>query len=74
MSDEPKLISALQCLATALQMFQDRMAIYGDWDDGCFYYNNHAANELQEPIRLSQAALKTAAPFLSPAIKSRKIF
>lgn len=24
---------------------------YGEWDEGCFYYNRHAAPELQTPLR-----------------------
>lgn len=37
--------------------FMDRMNKWGEWDDGVFYYNKHAATELHELIRQSKAFL-----------------
>lgn len=31
----------------------------GQWDDGCFYYNKHAASELQTPLTNLRRALAT---------------
>lgn len=45
-------------LEGALRVFRDRIIAHGDWDDGCFYYGATSASELQEPLRLADAALK----------------
>ncbi len=46
-----------EMLEFALQMFLDRMVKFGEWDDGCFYYNRTSASELQEPIELAEGLL-----------------
>lgn len=38
--------------------FMDRMNRFGEWDDGCFYYNKTSASELQFPIQEAQDLLK----------------
>ena len=38
--------------------FLDRMNKYGQWEDGCFYYNGTCASELQEVIDMAKQALK----------------
>jgi hypothetical protein len=40
-----------------IRMFLDRMDRFGNWDEGCFYYNRYAASELQEPIDKGRAVL-----------------
>jgi hypothetical protein len=44
----------------ALKLFMERMSRFGDWDDGCFYYNRTSASELEEPIKAARAALAKA--------------
>ena len=41
----------------ALEMFLDNMDKFGEWDEGCFYYNRTAAPELERPIQLARKAL-----------------
>lgn len=48
-----------------VRMFKERIERHGNWDEGCFYYGNTSASELQEPLRLATAAL--AKPAYSPA-------
>lgn len=45
-------------LEEAVQGFLTRMNKWGKWDDGCFYYAQKAAPELQGPIRHAQRALE----------------
>lgn len=40
-----------------VEIFRDRMARFGNWDDGVFYYNGVAATELHEPLLLAMASL-----------------
>jgi len=47
----------VQNLIKALRLFLDRMDRYGQWDEGCFYYNGRACSELQEPIKKASEAL-----------------
>ena len=44
-------------LLEVVQEFMDRMRKYGNWDDGCFYYNKTSASELQGPIEKAQEIL-----------------
>lgn len=48
-------------LKEALQSFLYCMNRWGEFDDGCFYYNRVAAPELTERIALAQRALKPSA-------------
>lgn len=48
-----------------VRMFKERIERHGNWDEGCFYYGNTSASELQEPLRLAAEAL--AQPASSPA-------
>ena len=34
--------------------FLERMNKYGQWEDGCFYYNRTCASELQEVIAMAK--------------------
>jgi hypothetical protein len=45
----------------ALVLFLNAMDTYGNWDDGCFYYAERSASELQRPIELARAALSKGA-------------
>lgn len=45
-------------LRAALEAIVSVIEKNGDWDDGCFYYNQRAASELQTPLRAARAALK----------------
>lgn len=54
-------VAERDALREALGMFLAAMNLYGDWDDGCFYYGGKSASELQEPIRIARAALAEAA-------------
>jgi hypothetical protein len=42
--------------------FLERMNKYGQWEDGCFYYNRTCASELQEVIAMANQALKEEHP------------
>jgi ParB-like chromosome segregation protein Spo0J len=42
-----------------LRLFLERMEKYGNWDEGCFYYNERSASELQEPILLAREFFST---------------
>ena len=44
-------------LLEIVKEFMDRMNKFGDWDDGCFYYNKTTASELQGPIEKAQEIL-----------------
>jgi len=37
--------------------FMGHMDSFGDWEDGCFYYNGTAAPELQGPIEAGRALI-----------------
>jgi hypothetical protein len=54
------LIAAAPELLEALKKFQDAMLRFGNWDDGCFYYNNRSASELQRPIEAAWVAIAKA--------------
>lgn len=43
-------------LEGVLKGFLDAMMKYGNWDDGCFYYNGTSATELEMPIKQAQQA------------------
>lgn len=58
--DNARLWSAAPDLLEALKMFVQRMAMHGEWDDGCFYYSKKSASELQEPIIDAWAAIAKA--------------
>lgn len=47
-------------LLEAMTLFLSRMDRFGNWDDGCFYYEGRAASELQEPITLARTAIAKA--------------
>jgi len=55
-----QLIAAAPKLLDACEMIKNRLLTYGEWDDGCFYYAGHSASELQEPLRLIEAAIAEA--------------
>lgn len=38
-------------LLKASKELYDQIREYGDWDDGCFYYQNKSASELEKPLR-----------------------
>ena len=40
--------------AEVLRMYRERLQRNGVWDDGCFYYGNTSASELQEPLELGE--------------------
>jgi hypothetical protein len=43
----------------ALTLMRDRLLQNGEWDDGCFYYHGTSASELQEPLALADAAIRS---------------
>ncbi len=47
-------------LLEALKMFMGCMDRFGEWVDGCFYYGNRSASELQEPIEKASALIRKA--------------
>jgi hypothetical protein len=55
-------VNTFPALVEALEQMMHRMNLNGHFDDGCFYYNQRSASELEEPIRLAQAALAAAKP------------
>lgn len=44
-------------LQSLVAMFRERIERRGNWDDGCFYYGNTSASELQEPLNLARSLL-----------------
>lgn len=44
----------------ALALFMACMNRYGIWEDGCFYYAQHSATELQIPIEKARVSLEEA--------------
>jgi hypothetical protein len=58
--------AAVPDITAALRLFVERIEANGEWDDGCFYYGGTSASELQEPLRLAQAALAKASSLPLP--------
>lgn len=58
--DEWKMVAASPRLLKVAQAFLSFMARFGNWDDGCFYYNGTTASELEKPIQEAEAALVAA--------------
>ena len=44
-------------LTLAVSLFRERLETWGEWDEGCFYYNKVAASELQEALHLANKLL-----------------
>ncbi len=44
-------------LIEAAAALRARLYLYGDWEDGCFYYNGYSAPELMAPMADVDAAL-----------------
>lgn len=58
---ERQELSALNAeLLSLVYDFMHRMESFGNWDDGCFYYNGAAASELQRPIEIAQEVIAKA--------------
>lgn len=55
-----RLIAAAPELLEAANLMRAALQKYGDWDDGCFYYNGKSASELQSPIASLGAAIAKA--------------
>lgn len=51
------LLSDLAEVVEGLKWFINSMERFGEWDDGCFYYNQRAAPELQSHIQEAQRLL-----------------
>ena len=51
------LIGQSRALLEVVSELMDRMNRFGDWDDGCFYYNRVSASELQGTIEKAQKIL-----------------
>jgi hypothetical protein len=61
MTDEEwKIVAAAPTLVKVVRDFLSVMERFGNWDEGCFYYNSVTASELQKPIADAQAALEAA--------------
>jgi hypothetical protein len=45
--ENAKLVQVAPTLKEIAEEFLDKMMRFGDWDDGCFYYNKVSASELQ---------------------------
>lgn len=55
-----RLISAAPDYDAAARDILAALSQYGEWDDGCFYYNKHAASELQRPMQALMDAVEKA--------------
>ena len=54
-----RLIAAAPDFAKAAEDMCAALSRFGDWDDGCFYYNGTSAPELQAPFQaLADAVAK----------------
>ena len=51
------LLGQSLALLEVVEEFVDRMNRFGEWDDGCFYYNKTSASELQSPIEKARKIL-----------------
>ncbi len=49
--------SAVILLENALSLCVNRLEQFGEWDEGCFYYNLRTAPELEDPIKRGVEAL-----------------
>lgn len=62
--DKSKLLlterASHDALLEACKLTYERICKNGEWDDGCFYYHNTSAPELEEPLGLLKAALATS--------------
>ena len=47
-------------LVEALRVVLGRLKEYGEWDDGCFYYNRTSCSELEMPMEKAETALANA--------------
>lgn len=52
-----KARAAVAELIEASTVLRARLCFYGDWEDGCFYYNRYSAPELMAPMAGIDAAL-----------------
>lgn len=52
------LIQAAPSLKEIAEEFLDRMRRFGDWDDGCFYYNKVSTPELEGLIEKAREVLE----------------
>lgn len=50
-------IDAVAKLIEASAALRARLCLHGDWEDGCFYYNNYSAPELMAPMADVDASL-----------------
>lgn len=50
-------MNAPEELAAALSLFIEKMDRFGEWDEGCYYYQGHSATELQEAIKDGRVAM-----------------
>ena len=55
-----RLIAASPDLLAACEMIKKRLLTHGEWNEGCFYYANRSASELDEPLELLAAAIAKA--------------
>ena len=44
----------------ALREFVETIESFGEWEDGCFYYHQHSATELELPLKQARAAIAKA--------------
>jgi exo-beta-1,3-glucanase (GH17 family) len=63
--EEWKIVAAAPTLVKVVRDFLSVMARFGNWDEGCFYYNSVTASELQKPIADAEAALTAAGASLA---------
>lgn len=52
--------AAVAELIEAASLLVAQIALNGDMEDGCFYYNGRSASELQTPLHDARAALARA--------------
>jgi len=58
MADEfAKAIIDRRELVEALNTIEECLLGNGEWDEGCFYYANRSAPELQRPLKMIEALL-----------------
>jgi len=55
-----RLMAAAPEMLAACEMIKKRLLTHGEWNEGCFYYANRSASELEEPLELLAAAIAKA--------------